>query len=301
MSKQILQESVKGLPAPRASGIYRVRIIQSDVEGSSGFYSRDVLESYGPAAFPEKTLSHVDHPTLDQREQRPEGSLLTLGGYTVGTPILESDGLYVDMKFAGKALEIVENFGEVIGLSIRAQGDVEESERDGKTVRNVTAIYPSPTNAIDLVTLPGAGGKIVEALKESLKESEIPSADQGKATPMEIEDLAKEVAALNESITGLITLFTPIAESLRPEEAPEIDVVEAVIAASKAASDLPEELRDEVMESVKNDPSVDVTALVAKKTALVESIRGSVTEAAGFIVASTPVYKSALELGKVLL
>ena len=301
MSKQILQESVKGLPAPRASGIYRVRIIQSDVEGSSGFYSRDVLESYGPAAFPEKTLSHVDHPTLDQREQRPEGSLLTLGGYTVGTPILESDGLYVDMKFAGKALEIVENFGEVIGLSIRAQGDVEESERDGKTVRNVTAIYPSPTNAIDLVTLPGAGGKIVEALKESLKESEIPSADQGKATPMEIEDLAKEVAALNESITGLITLFTPIAESLRPEEAPEIDVVEAVIAASKAASDLPEELRDEVMESVKNDPKVDVTALVAKKTALVESIRGSVTEAAGFIVASTPVYKSALELGKVLL
>jgi len=301
MSNQILQESVKGLPAPRATGIYRVRIIQSDVEGSSGFYSRDVLESYGPAAFPEKTLSHVDHPTLDQREQRPEGSLLTLGGYTVGTPILESDGLYVDMKFAGKALEIVENFGEVIGLSIRAQGDVEESERDGKTVRNVTAIYPSPTNAIDLVTLPGAGGKIVEALKESLKESEIPSADQGKATPMEIEDLAKEVAALNESITGLITLFTPIAESLRPEEAPEIDVVEAVIAASKAASDLPEELRDEVMESVKNDPKVDVTALVAKKTALVESIRGSVTEAAGFIVTSTPVPKSALELGKVLL
>lgn len=301
MSNQILQESVKGLPAPRATGIYRVRIIQSDVEGSSGFYSRDVLESYGPAAFPEKTLSHVDHPTLDQREQRPEGSLLTLGGYTVGTPILESDGLYVDMKFAGKALEIVENFGEVIGLSIRAQGDVEESERDGKTVRNVTAIYPSPTNAIDLVTLPGAGGKIVEALKESLKESEIPSADQGKATPMEIEDLAKEVAALNESITGLITLFTPIAESLRPEEAPEIDVVEAVIAASKAASDLPEELRDEVMESVKNNPKVDVAALVAKKTALVESIRGSITEAAGFIVTSTPVPKSALELGKVLL
>ena len=301
MSNQILQESVKGLPAPRASGIYRVRIIQSDVEGSSGFYSRDVLESYGPAAFPEKTLSHVDHPTLDQREQRPEGSLLTLGGYTVGTPVLESDGLYVDMKFAGKALEIVENFGEVIGLSIRAQGDVEESERDGKTVRNVTAIYPSPTNAIDLVTLPGAGGKIVEALKESLKESEIPSADQGKATPMEIEDLAKEVAALNESITGLITLFTPIAESLRPEEAPEIDVVEAVIAASKAASDLPEELRDEVMESVKNNPKVDVAALVAKKTALVESIRGSITEAAGFIVTSTPVPKSALELGKVLL
>lgn len=301
MSNQILQESVKGLPAPRATGIYRVRIIQSDVEGSSGFYSRDVLESYGPAAFPEKTLSHVDHPTLDQREQRPEGSLLTLGGYTVGAPVLESDGLYVDMKFAGKALEIVENFGEVIGLSIRAQGDVEESERDGKTVRNVTAIYPSPTNAIDLVTLPGAGGKIVEALKESLKESEIPSADQGKATPMEIEDLAKEVAALNESITGLITLFTPIAESLRPEEAPEIDVVEAVIAASKAASDLPEELRDEVMESVKNNPKVDVAALVAKKTALVESIRGSITEAAGFIVTSTPVPKSALELGKVLL
>jgi hypothetical protein len=303
MSKQLLSESVKGLPAPKAAGVYRVRIIESDVQGSSGYYTRELLETYGPAAFPASTLSHTDHPTLEQREQRPEGSVLTLGGYTIGTPVVESDGLYVDMKFAGKALEIVENFGEVIGLSIRAQGDVEEAERDGVTIREVKAIYPSPLNSIDLVTVPGAGGKIVEALQESLKESETPtSADQErKATPMEIAELAGKVDALTEALNSFIANASPILEALKPEEAPEVDVVEAVIAANKAASDLPEALRDQVIEAVKLDPTLDTTALIAKHAELVESIRTNVTEAAGFIVGGSQAPKSAVEIGKVLL
>ena len=171
MAKELLTESVKSLPKGNG-GVYRVRIIESNVQGSSGFYSHEVLETYGREAFPAKTLSHVDHPTLSEQEDRPERSVLTLGGYTLSEPIVEADGLYVDMKFAGKALEVVENFGEVIGLSIRAQGDIEESERDGVKIREVKAIYPSPLNTIDLVTIPGAGGKVIAALEESLKVSE---------------------------------------------------------------------------------------------------------------------------------
>src|SRR6478609_9532747 len=144
MPKETLTESVSSLPKPKAEGVYRVRIIESNVQGSSGFYSSELLESYGPGAFPAKTLSHVDHPTLEEQENRPERSVLTLGGYTLSDPIVEADGLYVDMFFAGKAREVVENFGAVIGLSIRASGDVEEVERDGKMIREVKAIHPSP-------------------------------------------------------------------------------------------------------------------------------------------------------------
>jgi hypothetical protein len=297
--KTTLSESVRTLPKGK-DGVYRVRIIESNVQGSSGFYSADVLEAYGPAAFPSKTLSHVDHPTLEQREQRPEGSLFTLGGYTLGTPIVEADGLYVDMQFKGRAKEIVEDFGEVIGLSIRAAGDIEESERDGVMIKEVKAIYPSPLNTIDLVTIPGAGGKIIEALQESLKVSEAPSADNGKASPMEIQELAEKVDALAEAMTGLVALFTPIAESLKPEETPEVDVVEAVRAASEAAHDLPKDLRDIVIEAVKADPTADVAALVTKQTELVESIRETIVEAEGFIVSATAKVVDATELGKVL-
>lgn len=297
----MLIESVKTLPEPKASGVYRVRIIESDVQGSSGFYSRDVLEAYGPAAFPEKTLSHADHPTLQEMEDRPERSVFSLGGYTLGTPELEEDGLYVDMKFAGKALEVVENFGAVIGLSIRAQGDIEESERDGKTIREVKAIYPSPLNSIDLVTIPGAGGKVIAALQESLKVSEEDSAELGKVSSMEIEDLAKEVTELKEAIADLATLFAPIAESLKPAEESEVDVVEAVKAAAKKTKDLPEALSDEVIEAVQADPKVDVDKLIESKNALVESIREGFTAnlAEGQIVGGVTV-KSAVELGKVL-
>src|SRR3546814_20918858 len=79
------------------------------------------------------------------------------------------------------------------------------SERDGQTIREVKAIYPSPLNSIDLVTVPGAGGKIVEALQESLKESEAPSADpERKATPMEIAELDGQVDALTKALNGKI-------------------------------------------------------------------------------------------------
>lgn len=301
-----LTESVNKLPAASAEGIYRVRIIESNVQGSSGFYSSEMLEAYGPSAFPARTLSHVDHPTLEEQDNRPERSVLTLGGYTVSDPIVESDGLYVDMFFAGKAREIVENFGSVIGLSIRASGDVEESERDGETIREVKAIHPSPLNSIDLVTVPGAGGKVISALQESMKVSGTNSADQGKVSPMEIEELAKKVDALTEAINGFVTTAGPILESLKPAEEPEVDVVEAVIAANKAATDLPEALRDEVIEAVKADPKADVAALVEQKKGLVDSIRESFkvdleesAAATGRILGGATT-KSAVDLGKAL-
>lgn len=276
----ILTESVNALPKASAEGVYRVRIIESDVQGSSGFYSSEMLSEYGPKAFPARTLSHVDHPTLEEQESRPERSVLTLGGYTLSDPILESDGLYVDMFFAGKAREVVENFGDVIGLSIRASGDVEESERDGVTIREVKAIHASPTNSIDLVTVPGAGGKVISALQESIKVSGTNSADKGKVSHMDIEELGKKVDALTEALSGFIEKADPILESLKPAEESEVDVVEAVIAANKAASDLPESLRDEVVEAVKSNPKVDATALIESKKALVEAIRTNLTESA---------------------
>lgn len=298
-----LTESVNKLPAASAEGVYRVRIIESNVQGSSGYYSGEMLEAYGPAAFPAQTLSHVDHPTLEEQDNRPERSVLTLGGYTVSDPIVESDGLYVDMFFAGKAREIVENFGSVIGLSIRASGDVEESERDGLTIKEVKAIHPSPLNSIDLVTVPGAGGKVISALQESIKVSEAPSAENGKVSNMDIEVLAGEVKELKEAFAAFASSVQPIIESLKPAEEAEVDVVEAVIAANKAAADLPEGLRDEVIEAVKADPKVDVAALIEQKKSLVDSIRESfqVEESASngrIITTSAP--KSAVDLGKAL-
>lgn len=299
--KTTLTESVKSLPKGH-DGVYRVRIIESNVHGSSGFYSGELLETYGREAFPAKTLSHTDHPSLQEQEERPERSVLTLGGYTLSDPIVEPDGLYVDMKFAGKAREIVENFGEVIGLSIRASGDVEEVERDGVTIREVKAIYPSPLNTIDLVTVPGAGGKVIAALEESLKVSEAPSADQGKASSMEIAELGEKVDKLMEALNGYIEKVDALVESLKPEEDPEVDVVEAVKAAYKTASDLPEALRDEVIEAVQADPKVDVTALVESKKAIVDQIRETIEESHGdglIVGGKATVVKSAVDLGKV--
>lgn len=280
MTRSEILESAR-LPQGKG-GVYRVRIIESNVQGSSGYYSAEMLSEFGPAAFPASTLSHVDHPSLSERDDRPERSVLTLGGYTISDPIVEADGLYADVKFAGRALEIVENFGAVIGLSIRAEGDIEEVERDGKTIREVKAIYPSPLNSIDLVTVPGAGGKIVSALQESLREVASKAnaeADPGKeSSSMEIEEAIAK--AVQEAKNEFAALIAPLLESLKPAPKPEVDVVEAVKAAYETAADLPKELRDEVIEAVQADPNIDTAALVEKKKGLVESIRQGIEESA---------------------
>lgn len=300
--KTTLSESIGALPAP-VDGVYRIRLIESDVHGSSGYYSRELLERDGSIAFPKGTRIFMNHATEEEVASRPERRVEDIGGYTITDPTLEADGLYADAKFAGKGLEIVENFSEVIGMSIRAQGDVEESDRDGVVVREVLAIHPSVFNSCDLVVLPGAGGKVISALEESMKVSGTNSADLRKVSPMEIEELANKVDALTEAINGFVATASPILESLKPAEETEVDVVEAVIAANKAAADLPEALRDEVIEAVKADPKVDYAALIEKKAALVESIRGEVEaplqESAGRILTGAT-YKNAAELGKVL-
>src|ERR1041384_4001866 len=85
-------------------GIWRTRIIEADVQGSSGYYPADVLKRDGPTAFPAGTHVYLDHPTADEDEGRPERSFKDLAGYLVdGARYEESEtdgrGLFARIQF----------------------------------------------------------------------------------------------------------------------------------------------------------------------------------------------------------
>src|SRR5690554_7670050 len=70
----VLHEATAKAKATESKGIWRIKLIEGDVHGSSGYYPASVLERDGATAFPAGTHIYLDHPTWEEDWQRPERS-----------------------------------------------------------------------------------------------------------------------------------------------------------------------------------------------------------------------------------
>jgi hypothetical protein len=138
---------------------YRLKLIAGNVQGSSGYYSEAMLRRDGPRVFVEGLPSYLDHPTATERAERPERSVRDLAGHLVSTARYESDGLYADIEVYPHVAPMVESMSRRIGVSIRAYGEAEESNRPG--VRGPVITSLTGAESVDFVTAAGAGGRIV--------------------------------------------------------------------------------------------------------------------------------------------
>lgn len=144
---------------------YRARLIEGDRWGSSGYYSREMLERDGPQVWPYGTAVYLDHPGIAEQHDRPERSVRDLAGKITTAPVYEGDGLYADVEFYPHIAPIIEAMWEDVGMSIRAAGTAETGERDGRTGPIITSL--SEGVSVDVVTRAGAGGKLVALLESA--------------------------------------------------------------------------------------------------------------------------------------
>lgn len=216
VSTTVLEESAGLLDAaqPEPKGIWRTRIIEADVQGSSGYYPADVLRRDGPNAFPAGTHVYLDHPGQGEEVDRPERSVKDLAGYLVDAASFEESmdgrGLFARIQFIPEIRERIKALAPVIGLSIRAAGEV--VREDGRNV--VRSIVEGLS--VDVVTRAGAGGRLV-TMTESSTQPESPPANQGApvapVTTTVVEEstitptatnnsaLRSEVVAMREALT----------------------------------------------------------------------------------------------------
>lgn len=157
---------------------YHARLIEGDIWGSSGYYSKQVLESDGPATWPAGTQIYLDHPGATENFDRPERSVRDLAGKITSTPAYESDGLYADVEFYPHYAPIIEAMWEDVGMSIRASASVENGEIAGKRGPIIQSLENGLS--VDVVTRAGAGGKLVSLL-ESARESAPATVDEATA------------------------------------------------------------------------------------------------------------------------
>ena len=135
-------------------------------QGSSGYYSPETIaKAAAEKAFPAGSLGMVNHDSLTEREERPEGDLRNLVLALNEDAYVNEDGaLVAEARIASAWASLVDEFHDVIGASISASASVV----DTKEGRIVERLIPNPFNRVDLVTVPGRGGK-TSALLEAAR------------------------------------------------------------------------------------------------------------------------------------
>lgn len=238
---------------------WRARIIGPG-QGSSAYYPEDVLRTFGPGAFPAGTKMNIDHQTEFEEYDQPAGSLRWLAGALI-TDAEWSDqpepGLYATVEFEPKWAEFVERFHEIIGLSISATATV-DTDQDGTEV--VTALIPSPLNTVDLVTVPGANGRFVEALEQWCDTMTDVNENSQEETSM---DEAKVKEMLDGVAAQIIEALTPSEPEPVAKGASVTDVFSKVTSSGLTATN-----QTAIMRAFEADATADIDALIEEKKEL---------------------------------
>ena len=243
MTKTLLESGVLG--AITGKRVWNARLIASGVSLNGKYYSGEMLESTGPAAFPVGTLIHADHQTWGEAYDRPEKSVNTIIGAIATEPKLDTvdgvEGLYANVEFTEEWAPRVEQIAPFVGLSVSTQYIADETAEREDGVETVAAFVPFPTNSVDLVTVPGAKGKLLRALESFSKPPNVEKVKKAM-TAEEIEALA----------TALANKLSVTNDDVSEKESVDVEeVAEAMITAG-----LPKPAREAAFRRIRSGESV---------------------------------------------
>lgn len=243
--KEIYEASVlTGEPVGRR---YKVRLIEGNRLGSTGYYPEEMLKRDGPRIFVKGTPMYLDHATPDEKKFRPHGRVADFAGELAEDAYYEGDGLYADVEVFEHQIPLIKSLKDKIGISIRALGECIDETINGQTV----PVFQKLTKArsADFVVRAGAGGRIVSVLEQAQEDSESASEEQEGRDNM--DELLK---AFGEFKSDVITRLTAIEEAAKPvveEKKPEVEIDDAKtleVAEALASSSLSAEGRKRVLD-----------------------------------------------------
>lgn len=223
---------------------YKVRLIEGNIKGSSGYYPEETLRRDGPRIFVKGTPMYLDHQMPNEKAYRPHGSIHDYAAELAEDAYYENDGLYAEIEVFEHQINTIKALKDKIGISIRAQGRCSDEVINGETV----PVFRELTKArsADFVVRAGAGGKIVQVL-ESATDEDSESASEEQEGRENMEEVLKAFQDFETKFGGRLTA---IEEALKPaEKTEEVDDAKVLeIAEALAASTLSPEGRKRVLD-----------------------------------------------------
>lgn len=154
--------------ADQESGVLEVEFITAGW-GSSGYYSREVVEAAAPL-FPVGTHLYFDHPSATEDSDRPERSVRDLAAVVTeaGAFNTASGGVRGKVKPLKPYRDLLtdEAFTKNVGLSIRGSAtDIAVGEAEGRTGPIIEGL--ADISSVDFVTRAGRGGRVLQVLESA--------------------------------------------------------------------------------------------------------------------------------------
>lgn len=257
------------------NGVFPITLITAG-EGSTGIYSNEMLKE-NASAFNSGTKSFIDHP---ENPDKPwERSLTRIAGkLTEDARYEENNGvgsLKSSLKVDSRWIDFVQEYKDVIGLSIFIGAFGEKDSATGKTVVE-SFDADDKYKSVDLVVAAGRGGRFDMAMESyrTIENSLGESGENGSGNPaephnhskdqfnMELEELANKFDSLGVVVEGLVSSMASLVdsvaivqESLKPVEPVEVD--EAEVVESLIESGLTKRSRKAVLEAVRDGAAVE--------------------------------------------
>jgi len=202
---------------------YKVRLIEGDRLGSSGYYPAETLLRDGPRIFKKGTPMFLDHQTPEEREAKPFGSMKDFAGELAEDAYYDGDGLYAEINVFDHQIPLIKSLKDKIGISIRAKGKTVRETIDGKAVPVFKELIQA--RSADFVIKAGAGGKIVSVLESAVEDSGATSeAEEGREN---MDEVLKAIEGLRTDFGARLTTLEeaakPVAVENESEEAAEVD------------------------------------------------------------------------------
>jgi hypothetical protein len=261
-------EAVSLIQAPK-SGKWFARLIEADKQGSSAYYSKASLER-SVDKFKAGTHMYSNHLSMTEKEERPEGDVNNLIGVLEGDGVMRPDGIYAPVKIYSDKRAWIEERANDIGLSIRAEGKVSESN-GRKELEEITHVH-----SVDVVTRAGAGGKFVSIMESARStndsEAEISEAQKEDNTLEFPKELAESLDTLAKDMR---TLMEAIAEDRQAKADAEAEALAEAAKANEPKAPTAAEIAEALVEAgLAPKARARVLAAVEGGADLKESIQG---------------------------
>lgn len=267
MTVQLEEERTNALT--KSSKGYKV-IIATPGQGSSGYYSEELLRTYAESTWPAGTHSYLNHTKTRDPEKM-------IGVFTEDAHYEDNVGVVSYLKPFSHWEKFVAEVAPYTGMSMAVSGDGRKDTVDGKETLVVESLIPSVTNTVDLVSYAGRGGKIVESLlQEALNTEPLLETTTGKPKGNENMALEDEVVKLLSVVEALITTTesakAALAEATTKANDSIVDAAKAVDAAVVVESaEIPQSRKDKLVEGIKAG-KLDVQDSIDEIVALREEI-----------------------------
>src|SRR5690625_2780631 len=282
----VLTEAVKA-PVKKKGNRWLVTVATPG-QGSSGFYSEELLREQGPRALHAGAQSFVTHdPSRNPKDM--------IGVFPEGGFWNEEKGvLQAELEVHPHWVDFVEAVGPHCGMSLYMHGKTDE---DG----NVIELTPNQYNGCDLVSRPGLSGSGLDGkLYEALRAEAHAEADEDGHK----EEIEKKVEALSDMLAQFVASQEKVKEE--DEVTPEQLVAEALNAYHEAIAEidkaelLPSQVEDLRERAKKGE---EVTPLIESAKKINAELKAQFEEAAksdsGVGNVRTLQVEDARELGKV--